>query len=308
VAHHRLCCQDGGDAVSQDVIRLGDLDTGFRFDPADPVASVRAAEAADPGDRVARTAAAVRAMAAAGVMDAVTEATIKDYVTRNKLLGGGAFDGIVREATAAARGEPRRSKPWKTAPAPSTGDPLPDEPDSELGYARRLVHVYGDRVRYVPEWKWWLIRDGRRWARDATGQASRWMKSIARRVTCDALAIEEEKERQAALNRARRGESSAGVSGALTLAGTEAEVVVTPDDLDADPFLLNCTNGTLDLRTGELRPHDPADLITKMTNAAYDPGAAGAEFRAFLAVADQPRVRQEVHLSRQLLAGTGTRP
>ncbi len=187
---------------------------------------------------------------------------------------------IVREA--GARGEPRRAMPPKTAQEPSTGDPLPDEPDSELGYARRLVHVYGDRVRYVPEWKWWLIWDGRRWARDATGQASRWMKSIARSVTSDALALEDEKERQAALNRARRGESSAGVSGALTLAGTETEIVVTPGDLDADPFLLNCTNGTLDLRTGELRPHDPADLITKMTNAAYDPGAAGAEFGAFL--------------------------
>ena len=80
------------------------------------------------------------------------------------------------------------------------------------------------------------------------------MKSIARRVTSDALAIEDEKERQAARTAPRRGESSAGVSGALTLAGTETAIVVTPDDLDADPFLLNCCNGMLDLRTGELRP------------------------------------------------------
>ena len=48
-------------------------------------------------------------------------------------------------------------------------------------------------------------------------------------------------------------------------------IVVTPDDLDADPFLLNCPNGELDLRTGELRAHDPADLLTKMTGAAYHP-------------------------------------
>jgi putative DNA primase/helicase len=268
--------------VSEQEIRLADLDSEFRFDPADPVASICAAEKADPGERVARAASVVRAMVMAGVMDAVTEATTKDYVTRNKLLGAGAFDRIVREATAAARGESRRGQPRKAPPPPSSGDPLPDEPDSELGYARRLVHVYGDRVRYVPEWKWWLVWDGKRWAHDATGQAARWMKSIARRVTSDALAIEDEKERQAALNRARRGESSAGVAGALTLAGTEAEIVVTPDDLDADPFLLNCTNGTVDLRTGERRPHDPADLITKMTRAAHDPDAASTEFSAFL--------------------------
>jgi putative DNA primase/helicase len=179
------------------------------------------------------------------------------------------------------------------------GDPLPDEPDSELGYARRLVHVYGDRVRYVPEWKWWLIWDGKRWAHDVTGQAPRWMKSIARRVTSDALAIEEEQERQAALNRARRSESSAGVAGALTLAGTEPEIVITPDDLDADPFLLNCTNGTVDLRTGERRPHDPADLITKMANAAYGPGAADAEFGKFLERV-QPDERMRRFLARLL--------
>ena len=83
--------------------------------------------------------------------------------------------------------------------------------------------------------------DGQRWAHDVTGQAARWMKSIARRITADALAIEDDRKRDAAVQLARRGESSAGVSGALTLASTEQAVVVAPDDLDADPFLLNCT-------------------------------------------------------------------
>src|SRR5215831_8664244 len=121
---------------------------------------------------------------------------------------------------------------------PGPADPLPDEPKTELGYARRLVHVYGDRLRYVPEWRRWLVWTGQRWAHDATGQSARWMKAIARRITADAMAIEGEQERKAAVNLARRGESSAGVSGALTLASTEETVVVTPDDLDADPFLL----------------------------------------------------------------------
>lgn len=163
-----------------------------------------------------------------------------------------------------------------------TNDPLPDEPKTELGYARRFIHVYGDRVRYVPTWKRWLLWDGRHWAYDETGQANRWMKVIARRITTDAYAIVDKDQRRAAVNAARRGESSAGVSGALTLASTEAEVAVTPDDIDADPFLINCTNGTLDLRTGELRGHDPADLLTKITGAAYRPDAVGGEFAKFL--------------------------
>jgi len=109
------------------------------------------------------------------------------------------------------------------------------------------------------------------------------MKAIARRVTATAIAKEGgEAERKAAINLARRGESSAAVRGALTLAGTEQEIVVTPDDLDADPLLLNCANGVLDLRTGQLGLHDPKLLLTKMTTAAYRPGAAGPEWRKFL--------------------------
>ncbi len=92
-------------------------------------------------------------------------------------------------------------------------DPAPLEPWSELGYARRLIAVYGNRLRYVPQWKRWLAWDGQRWAHDATGQSARWMKAIARRVTADALAEPGERERRAAVNLARRGESAAGVAG-----------------------------------------------------------------------------------------------
>lgn len=166
-------------------------------------------------------------------------------------------------------------------------DPLPREPWTELGYAHRLVHVYGGELRYVAAWRRWLTWDGKRWCHDGTGRAARRMKSIARQLTDVALDMpeggkEQAQEKQTALAAARRGESSAGVSGALTLASTERGIVVTPDHLDADPFLLNCPNGILDLRTGDLGPHDPARLLTKMTGTPYEPGAAGPVFARFL--------------------------
>jgi putative DNA primase/helicase len=48
---------------------------------------------------------------------------------------------------------------------------------------------------------------------------------------------------------------------------------VQADALDGHPELLNCANGTVDLSTGELRPHDPRDYLTKTTGHAYTPGA-----------------------------------
>jgi len=178
--------------------------------------------------------------------------------------------------------DPFNAARYENDSLPDENDPLPEEPWTELGYARRLVHLYGDRLRYVPAWRRWLVWDGARWARDDTGQAARWVKVVARRITTDALAITDDKVRKPALIAARRGESSAGVAGVLTLAGTEPDVAITPDALDADPWLVNCTNGTLDLRTGEPRAHDPNDLLTKITGAAYRPDATSDAWTEFL--------------------------
>ena len=101
------------------------------------------------------------------------------------------------------------------------------------------------------------------------------------------------------MREAKRGESSSAIAGALTLASTEAAIVVDHADLDGDPFLLNCRNGTLDLRTGELRGHDPADLLTKIAGADYRPDADGPEFTRFLADI-QPSADMRHYLSRLL--------
>jgi P4 family phage/plasmid primase-like protien len=59
-------------------------------------------------------------------------------------------------------------------------------------------------------------------------------------------------------------------------------LAVDPMALDADPWLLNCANGTVDLRTGILREHRAADLITKLAPVAYDIAAQAPRFRTFL--------------------------
>jgi putative DNA primase/helicase len=179
-------------------------------------------------------------------------------------------------------------------------DPVPGEPWTELGYAHRLTAVYGGRLRYVPAWRRWLVWDGRKWAHDATGQAQRWMKSIARRMTAAALAEEDKDLRKACLAAARRGESSHAVAGSLTLASTEHGIAVTPDDLDADPFLLNCANGTLDLRTGQARDHDPADLLTKMTGAAFGNVVENDVFFTKFLERVQPKQEMRDYLARLL--------
>lgn len=61
-----------------------------------------------------------------------------------------------------------------------------------------------------------------------------------------------------------------------------AEVPVAVEDLDADRWLLNCPNATIDLRTGELREHDRHNYCTKQCPTRFNPDATAPHWEAFL--------------------------
>jgi putative DNA primase/helicase len=60
------------------------------------------------------------------------------------------------------------------------------------------------------------------------------------------------------------------------------ELNVSTDDLDKDPWLLNVQNGTFDLGTGKLLPHDQKHLITKIINTDYIPDAQCPVWNRFI--------------------------
>jgi putative DNA primase/helicase len=84
-------------------------------------------------------------------------------------------------------------------------------------------------------------------------------------------------------NHAKASESRARIEAMIALAESERRIAVAPDQLDADPFLLATGNGTLDLRAGTLRDPDAADLLTRGTDAVYDPEARCPRWQRFLA-------------------------
>jgi len=69
----------------------------------------------------------------------------------------------------------------------------------------------------------------------------------------------------------------------VSLAESEAPIAATPDAFDRDPWLFNVENGTINLQTGELRPHRQTDMITKIAPVAYVADADCPRWDAFLA-------------------------
>lgn len=140
------------------------------------------------------------------------------------------------------------------------------------------------RALWVPEarrdWQW-FVHDGRRWVADRERFSillvGEYTDELRRLATSGTLSND---HAEALLTRANRLETLQGLRAALAFA--EPLLACPIGAFDADPWLLNCPNGTLDLRTGELRPHDPRDLLTRITPTPYDPTATDATWERVL--------------------------
>ena len=171
-----------------------------------------------------------------------------------------------------------------------------------LGNAERLVARYGDKLRFA--WSgmsgYWLAWDGRIWNRDAGDMLARFSKGLAANLIRDSLKVKESRSKTEIFKHALRTEQPRALEDMLYFARSDEKVAIRAPALDADPWLLCCTNGTIDLRTGELRKHNPDDLITRMVPVSYNPAAKSELFDRFLVSATNGDKELERYLQRAL--------
>lgn len=196
----------------------------------------------------------------------------------------------------------RCSPPWTVEELEhklaTSRDPSPDKPPfrylrplagapveaagfaTDLDASARFAKAHADKLRHSPGLGW-LFWDGKRWKVDTVGQAVELAKQAARdwtRKEADANGDDRAKRIRAATAL----ESTGHIKGAVELAKTDPRLVLEADRLDRDAYLLNVQNGTLDLRTGQLRPHRREDLITKLAPVDYVPGATHPTLTKYL--------------------------
>ncbi len=157
------------------------------------------------------------------------------------------------------------------------------EPVTDTTLARRLASLVRGRALYVADMGVWYRFDGTRWLPDAGGV---WMleqsAEVSRQLAREAAECRDPKLYAGLLDGATKAQSRQKRDNMIALAKAEPGMAITADRFDADPWLLNAPNGTIDLRTGLRRPHDPADLITQIAGAPYDPNATSPRWERFL--------------------------
>jgi putative DNA primase/helicase len=151
---------------------------------------------------------------------------------------------------------------------------------TDLGNAERFVSRHGTNLRYCWLWSKWLIYDGRRFMLDDTGEVYRLAADTVASIYEEAAAAPDEERRKAIAKHAMRSEAGSRIREMVDLA--RSMVPVKQDALDASGYLLNVLNGTIDLRTGQLREHRREDLITKLAPVEFDPRANGPVWAATL--------------------------
>ena len=150
---------------------------------------------------------------------------------------------------------------------------LTKRPRTDLGNGERLVTRFGASLHYCHPWRKWLHFDRRRWKVDDTAAVHRLAKRTVRAILKEAATVDDDDQRKAHNQFWCASEAKARVEAMLSCASSENGIPIVPDDMDRDRFLLNVENGTIDLRTGTLRPHQREDLITKLAPVKFLPGS-----------------------------------
>jgi putative DNA primase/helicase len=156
---------------------------------------------------------------------------------------------------------------------------------TDVGNARRLVAAYGHDILYqLPDGPYFTY-DGTRFTDDSGEvQLERWAQEVIRGMHADAIyQTEDEAERRARIKHAMASESRRAISAMVALVRSQPGIPVRSEQLDADPWLLNVLNGTIELRhDARLRPHRRDDRITKLVPVNYRPETTCPTWLGFL--------------------------
>jgi putative DNA primase/helicase len=136
--------------------------------------------------------------------------------------------------------------------------------------------MHRDKARFCHAWGRWLLWDGNRWKLDEDGGCMRLATQVAEQIAMDVAEKDNESLRRFATSCADVPRLDRMVRMA------SCQLPVSVDQLDQNEWLLNCVNGTVDLRTGELHQHDSNQYFTQLCPTSYDESAEAPEWQKFL--------------------------
>ena len=151
---------------------------------------------------------------------------------------------------------------WKPHETPLEPKPVERLHLTDMGNAERLVRRHGKDLKYDHITGMWYVWNGRSWEPDATSEVFRRAKETALQIYVEAAECPLDEERSKIVKWAKSSESRSRIADMVSMASSEPGIPVQEEEFDVGDWILNCDNGTIDLKTGELKPHNRDDLLT----------------------------------------------
>jgi len=155
---------------------------------------------------------------------------------------------------------------------------------TDPGQAEYLLALAEDTLRHCAPMRYpWLVWSGKHWQQDKTNLVHELAIKAARQRLRDAVEIQDTDRQKAEVGFSLGCQSASRRRAVVDTAAVFQAINVLPEALDANPWVLNVQNGTLCLRTGELRPHRREDYLTRVAPVPYDASATCPLWERFLA-------------------------
>ena len=148
------------------------------------------------------------------------------------------------------------------------------ESQTDLGNAQRLADQHQHECFYHAEQGQWFVWNGCVWQPAIAGSIDMLAHETAKSI------FDEAGTSPGLMLWAKDSCSKARLKAMVDIA--VPYLSKSSVDLNQDPLLLNCQNGTLDLKTGELREHTRSDHMTELANVQFDPNATCPRFLQFI--------------------------
>lgn len=141
---------------------------------------------------------------------------------------------------------------------------------TDTGNAQRLHDKYKDNIKYSYVRKKWYYWTGKVWTVDNTGEIKKLADNIVNDLKKEAFSEPDAENQEDMLKWANRTASSKGKEAMIKETQHLEGIPILTDDMDAYTDYLNCQNGIINLRNGELIPHDSNFLMSRISYAEYD--------------------------------------
>lgn len=140
---------------------------------------------------------------------------------------------------------------------------------NEIKVAKDFVIAHKNRILYAFNLKKWFIYSGGVWKLDQSGK----IITLIIDYVSDQLALAKQKNDEQMIKNMMAFGCHAKVANIEKLAKHNPKVIISSDEFDADPYLLNLKNGTFNLKKMVLQGQSWKDLCSKQAATEFDPTA-----------------------------------